>query len=399
MADYLADAAFIYKREYTDDKLGEHTERDHVLFQMMAKKRGMGGEDFRYPIITGNPQSVSGSFVNAQSQSDTAPLVGDQWAAQPVLKYGVVRMDGPSIQSAASNKGAFYDLVTRVTDGVLEEMGDSHGFDLYRQGNGQRGQRASLAGDVITLTDADDVRYFKINMVIIASVNADGSAPKAGTAKVVAVDEDAGTVTLDNAAGITGFADNDFLFRQGDPGTCVDGLESLFPLASPTSALFRGVDRTRDVRRLAGSRVDDPASYPEEVIQLLATKISNNGKRANYATVNPITHNGITKRLNAKVEYEAGGYADVYFQYIAIHTSTGIVKLYSDPDCPTDRLWVGSIDWLYYRHLGETFVHMIRDDGKSALRVGDADAIEARARSHANTIHALPGVWGIGSVA
>src|SRR5690606_37988352 len=115
-----------------------------------------------------------------------------------------------------------------------------------------------ISTNTITLTEADDVRNFKIGMTLIASANADGSTPRTGSAVVTAVDEDTGTVTVDSAAGITSFANSDYLFRKGDPGTCVDGLEVMFPLTAPTTGdSFRGVDRSVDVRRLAGCRVND----------------------------------------------------------------------------------------------------------------------------------------------
>jgi hypothetical protein len=396
---YLTEAEFIFKTEYTDDKLGEHTERDHILFAKLAKKKGMGGEDFRYPVRYGNPQGISGDFATAQRNA--AKSKGVQFAAEPVLKYGVIQIDGPSLQRASGSKSAFYDLVTMETDGGLEEMGDRAAFDLYRSGNGMRGRRLSASGNVITLTRADDARNFKQGMTVMADDTITGASPRTGVTTVAAVDEDNAKITLTSAAAIAAFADNDYLFAEGDPGTCVDGLELLYPLTAPTSGdSFRGRDRSADVRRLAGVRSADTAAYPEEVIGLLAVKIANNGKRCNAAYINPINHFAMSKRLNAKVEYDGGGgEAEVFFQYITIHTTAGMVKVYSDADCPIDRVFVGHTDWLFYRFLGDELIHIIRDDGKTALRQGAADGIESRLRMHSNTIHPLPGCWGIGQLA
>ncbi len=397
---YLSEAEFIYKTEYTDDKLGDHTKRDHTLFAKLAHKKGMGGEDFRYPVRYGNPQGISGLFATAQANA--AKSKGIQFAAEPVLKYGVIQIDGPSLQRASGNKSSFYDLVTMETDGVLEEMGDRAAFDLYRSGNGMRGQRLSASTNVITLTRADDVRNFKVGMTVTADNSITGATPLVGVTTVVSVDEDGATVTLASASAIGSFANSDYLFAEGDPGTCVDGLELLFPLTAPVygSDTFRTQDRGKDVRRLAGCRSSDTSAYPEETIGLLAVKIANNGKKANAAYINPINHWAICKRLNAKVEYEGGGEsADMFFQYVTVHTPAGAIKVFSDADCPTDRVFVGHTDWLFYRYLGEELIHIIRDDGKSALRQGAADGIESRLRMHANTIHPLPGCWAIGQLA
>ena len=57
--------------------------------------------------------------------------------------------------------------------------------------------------------------------------------------------EDAGTVELTSAAAITSLQNGDYLFRLGEPGTCMEGLAALTPLTAPTSGdSFRGISRT-----------------------------------------------------------------------------------------------------------------------------------------------------------
>jgi hypothetical protein len=398
MSSYLDDAGYIFKREYADDQLGEHTERDHALMAMLSKKRGIGGEDFRYPTRYGNPQGVGGTFAN--TQTNAAKSKGKQWAVEPVLKYGTLQIDGPSLQRASGSKSSFYDLVTGETDGILRQLGADVAFDTYRLGNGMRGRRSSASTNVITLTRADDVRNFFEGMTVIADDTITGASPRSGTTTVTSVNEDGATITLASAAAITSFADSDYLFRDGDPGTCMDGLELHIPLTAPTSGdSFRGVDRSVNVRKLAGVRVDDTASYLEENVGLAAVKIANNFMKANKAFANPVNVWGASKRLNAKIEYEQGGSsAEMYFQYITINTPAGAIKLVADADCPVDRFFIGDFDNFFYRYLGESFVHTIKDDGKSSLRQSSADGIESRFRVHGNTICPLPGSLGIGSI-
>lgn len=394
---YLSEAEYIFQREYAEDQLGDHVMRDHWLMNELKKKRGMGGEDYRYPTRYGGPQGISGDFPTAQSNA--AKGKGKQWAAEPVLKYGVLQIDGPSMQRAGS-KTSFFDLVTGETDGILAALGDDQAFDTYRSGNGMRGRRASASTNVITLSVADDVRNFFEGMTVIADDTITGASPRVGTTTVTAVDEDTGTITLASAAGLAAFANDDYLFREGDPGTCVDGMELFFPLTAPTSGdSFRGVDRSVNVRKLAGCRVNDTGSYPEENIGLAAVKIANNHKKATKAVLNPINHWAMSKRLNAKIEYDQGGEsAEMYFQYITINTPCGAIKVYSDADCPTNRFFVGDFEQFFYRYLGDTFVHTIKDDGKSSLRQGAADGVESRFRIHSNTICPLPGSFAIGAI-
>ncbi len=396
-ASDLTSVAYIYKRKYTDRATGDLAMRDHPLYKMVSKEAGFTGSAFFYPIRYGNPQGVSGTFSSAQSA--VASSKGVQLQASRKTKYGVITLNGEAM-AACADKGAFLDLVTQETDGVLEEMGDSLAFDLYRDGSGNRGRRSSLSSNTVTLTIADDARNFKVGMTVVADDTAAGTSLRTGSTTVTAVDEDAGTVTLASAAAITAFADNDYLFRLGDPATCVEGLAAHFPLTAPvlSSDSFRGIDRGADPRRLAGVRIDDTATSIEENIGLVGVKIAQVGKKADVAFVNPIKFWEVVRRLNAKVEYDdGGGTANYGFEHVKIHSPAGTIKMYSDPDCPTSRGYVGKMSTLYIKHL-RGLPHIVSDDGNPSLRSSSADDIEARARCWSNLICTEPGTWGVFSI-
>jgi hypothetical protein len=395
-ASDITSVAYIYKRKYSDKAVGDLAMRDHPLYSMVSKEDGFSGSAFFYPIRYGNPQGISATFSTAQSGA--ASSKGLQLQASRKVKYGVITLNGEAM-AACSDKGAFLDLVTQETDGVIEEMGDSLAFDLFRDGNGARGRRSSANTNVITMTVADDARNFKVGMTVIASANADGSSARTGSTTVAAVDEDAGTVTLASAAGISSFSDNDYMFRAGDAAASMEGLAALFPLTAPSaSESFRGVDRSVDPRRLAGARVDDTATSIEENMGLVAVKISQTGKKADVAFLNPIKFWEVARRLQAKVEYDgAGGEATYGFEHLKVATPAGTLKVYADADCPTNRGYVGKLSTLYLKHL-KGLPHVISDDGNPSLRSTTADDIEARVRCWVNAIATEPGCWGVFSI-
>lgn len=395
MSSNLTTVAYIYKRLYSDESAGDLATRDHPLMKSLDKRSGFTGTAFYYPIRYGNPQGISATFADAQT--DLGNSQGLQLAASRFKKYGVIVLDGESMAASEGNKGAFMELVTQETDGVLEEMGDHLSHDAYRDGNGARGIRSSEAADVTTLTIADDARNFKVGMTVLASPNADGTTPRVGTTTITSVDEDAGTIGLDTSA-ITSYADSDYLFANGDEALCAEGLAAHFPLTAPTSGdSFRGVDRSVDPRRLSGVRVDDAATSIEENAGLVAVKISQVGKKADCVMLNPINFWQVARRLNAKVEYSGGGKADFGFEYISIHSPAGVLKCFSDADCPTNRGYVLNKKTLYIKHL-KGFPHIIRDDGRPSLRQTTADGIEARARCWWNIICTQPGANGVFSI-
>lgn len=402
MASDLAKVQAIAKRMYSTDAIGEQTRRDHAFQEMLPRKKVFGGEDFRYIVRFANPQSVSGSFANAQSQAAGASSQVKQFATQPALKYCIVQIDGPSLSRLRGNTQSFINHVTMELDGGLEELGDSIAFDTLGPGSGQRGRRLSIATNVVTLTSSADVRNFKPGMTVIASANADGSSPRAGSTTVTAVSPLAGTITLLSAAAITSFANNDFLFRQGDPTTTSDSLRQIIPLAEPVLGVdsFRGVDRGADPHRLAGVRVNDTSLLIEESTGQAAVSIKNEGKKANCAYWNPLKFHEFTRRMNAKVEFQsAGGTADYGFEYVMIHTSAGVVKVYSEPDLGPDIGFIGKMSSIEVRHLDDGLPDWINDDGLGkTVRMGSADAIEARMRAQHQTLVTVPGEWGVYAV-
>ncbi len=393
-ASDLTTVAYIYKRMYSDDAVGDLAMRDHPLFADIARQGGFKGSAFFYGIRYGNPQGVAGTIAAAQTGAESSK--GKQLQANRKPKFGVITLNGEAM-AAAESPGALMDLTRQETDGVVEEMGDSFAFDLYRDGTGARGRRSgALSGNIVTLSVVDDARNFKEGMTVIADDSSGGLSPGAGTTKVSAVDEDAGTITLVSAAALTGFAADDYLFRSGDPGTCMEGLALLTPLTAPSSGeSFRGIDRSSDPRRLAGVRINDTSTTIEENLGLAAVKVSQIGKRQDRAYINPINFWQVARRLNAKVEYDdGGGEANFGFQFIMIHTPAGSVKVIADPDCPTNRGYGVKMSEHYLKHL-RAIPHIVMDDGLNSLRQASDDGVEVRARGWVNYIQRTPGCFSV----
>jgi hypothetical protein len=401
-ASTLTTVAFIFRRDYSTHQIADITLRDHVWYAKIHKEDGFGGADFAYPVRYGNPQGVSGTF--SRSQANAKGSKGVQFKALRTPKFGTITIDGEAALASKGNKKAFYDLVTMEADRVLEEVGDSLAFDFYRDTSGLRGRVASIGGNVLTLSEPEDARNFKEDMTIIADDSLDGLTPRVGTTKVTAVDEDAGTVTVNSIADITGSIQvNDYLFRDGDPGTCIEGLEVCTPLIAPVfgSDSFRTVDRGKNPTRLAGVRLNDTTLNMEVVVGRLAVKHSKIGKTHNVdeAYAHPTQFYNAAQRLNAKVQYsDAGGTAKYGFQYIEIHTSAGTVRVYSDPDARIDRVRTTRDGSQYIRHL-EGLPHVIDLDGNPMLRSTTENGVEGRVEGFSNLIQDDPAAQGVGALA
>jgi hypothetical protein len=395
-ASTISTVAYIFKKTYGDG-VGDAASRDHPFFYNLRKVNKFTGESFKYSVKYGNPQGIGSTIAIAQAGA--ASSKGIQFEAVRFKRFGLITLDGEALAASSDNDGALIELVTGESDGIISELIDSLAYDLYRDGTGKRGKRASASTNVITLTVADDARNFKIGMTVIASANADGSSPRVGSTTVAGVDEDLGTVTLTSAAAITSFADADFLFRSGDPATCIEGLEVCTPLTAPGgSDSFRTKNRSVDTARLAGSRVNDLNNVIEENAGLVAVKLNQRGRKAREYYLNPVNFYQVVKRQGAKVEYQGGGgTADIFFETFALHTTVGTLKVYSDPDCPIDRGRVVNPDDQYLRILKD-YPHVIMDDGRDSLRQTADDGLEIRCRAMGNLIQKNTASQGVHSI-
>ncbi|HKP06416.1 MAG TPA: hypothetical protein VJU58_04110 [Microbacterium sp.] len=395
-ASTLTTVAYIFKKMYGEG-VGDAASREHPLFNNIRKVNKFRGESFKYSVKYGNPQGIGATV--ALAQTGAASSKGLQFEALRFKKYGIITLDGEALAAAEGDDGALIELVTAETDGIINELVDSLAYDLYRDGTGKRGRRLSASTNAITMTVADDARNFKVGMTVMASPNANGGSPRTGTTTVAAVDEDNGIVTLTSAAAIASFADNDFLFRSGDPLTCIEGLETCTPISAPLNGdLFRTKDRSVDPSRLAGSRVSDLTNVIEENAGLVAVKLNQRGRRAREYYLNPVNFYQVVKRQGAKVEYQGGGgTADIFFETFSLHTTVGTLKVFSDPDCPVDRGRVVNPDDQYLRILRD-YPHIIMDDGLRSLRQTADDGIEVRARAMGNLIQKNTASQGVHAI-
>lgn len=402
MASDIDTVAWAFKKHYEGGKQVDVAARHHVLFGKIAKrKQKLIGSAFQYAVRYQNPQGVSGKFADSQTAGTAAygQSAGKQLAATPVLQYGTILIDGPSILRARGDKAAFYDLVSMESDGIHEEIGDNMAFLLYGDGTGARGRVSSEASEVLTLITAADARNFKIGMTLVADDAAAGTSLNAGTTYVTAVNPDAGTVTVEDASDAVIIA-NDYLFRLGDETRAMDGLAKCTPLTAPVagSDSFRGIDRGTYGALLAGSRVDSTSSSIEENLGLAAIKVNLHGRKVTEAYLNPINVWAVARRRDAKVMYDgAGGTAGFGFEFITVETPAGFIKVYADPDCPTNRGWLCNPESHYLAHNDE-LIHVIRDDGSTARRSASTDSIEIRLRSQHNYIQPAPSDFAVFSI-
>lgn len=399
-ASDLVKTLFLFKKTYSSRPLPETLKRVHPWLMKIKKSFDWTGEnDFRYPVKDANPQGIGGTYTGAVA-NNTDGSQGNQFIAARRKRYGKGTIDGEALRASRNDNGAFVRLVTHEVDGHLAEHTDTLAHGLFRDGSGMRGQVSAVAGNLITLTRQDDVRWFKRTMKLISSTSATGVAPRAGTMKVTKVDYGNSQITVDTI--VVGTAPNDFLFRnteQADTASggapAMDGMQSIIP---QTPGTFRSVDQTVDRERYAGWFINDPNTSLEDNAAELITRINSYGGVSDNMLLvcSPRQALVVCKRQNAKVEFDGGGdEAYVGFGTFRVLTPMGMIRCMPDADCPVTDFFVVTPESWELKCLDQP-PHIIMDDENRVLRDSAEDSLEYRSRSMVNLICYAPVLNGRG---
>jgi hypothetical protein len=430
MATVLGDVQWdaLLKELYPGDLPAEMLTRKHAFLSMVPKSDDAHGEYIVVPVVYDGPSGRSASIeALLAATGPIGPHKSKKFNVSLVEDYAASWINELTIRKAANDRGAFVNARKFEIDGLLRQLGNSLSHALFRDGSGAVAQGDgswTITGNVITLAQKADTKFFYEGMHLDFIANSGGApsgSPRAPAATyrvaVTKVNEDAGTVTcaLDaNGAAVTNIstyytslANTDWIAPVGDYASSygasgaekVKGLAAWIPLVAPTGGdNFWGADRSVHPTRLAGHRLNDPTAPAEDSIMSLADVMAERGAEFDMAIVSPRQFTKMSKRLNAKVEYQtAGGEAKYGFAKVTIATAGGLIPVYADSDCPEDRGYILNTSSWSLRHLGG-LPEIVTTDGLSALRRPGLDQIEVRARYYAQLVCKCPGDNGVFSL-
>lgn len=396
VADQTALDAYL-KKVYVTGVPQNLAMRKKVALSWMDRKDDLYGKSLTIPLMHANIAGRSATITNlvdAGSQTGATQQVAFEiTAASDYAGFGI---DAKTMMSMKKDVGAFAEARKMQVDSGLDEIAKSLEIGLWGSGSGSLGRRLSASTNVITLYNARDVRNFYKGQWINASATETGGAVRAGAGTTVAsVDQDAGTVTLASAAGITSFTDGDYLYTAGDYDLKVKGFSAWIPLTTPSATTFFGVDRTQNVQALSGHRLAASSNTIEEQIMQLCERIVDFGGSPDTCFLSHTNFNTVSKSLGSKIEYsDGGGTATMGFEGIRIATSAGILKVSPAPYCPDDRGYVLQKDTWKLHTLGEV-PHIVQDDGLMVRAARTTDGVEGRIRYYCQPACNAPGWNGV----
>lgn len=367
---------------------------DHALLGMIPKKQNFQGELAKIPIQYARSQNRSATFTDAQGRGATNKYAA--WLLTMKRNYGFADIDNLTIESSKTNKGAFVEAVSESMTGAIDGLARNMNIDLYRSGNGLVGTRGSDAASVTTLGQVQDITSLEVGQVLIASTNVDGSSPRAGSITITSVDRDAGTFGYTGT--ITGYADNDYLFFQGDTeDKKISGLGAWVPDTAPSASLFYGVNRSVDTTRLGGVRFDGSQFSVREALFKASVRLSREGGMPDYTFMNPDNYAALLSELESDAMYDkaqpktmSGADYGISYNALVVHGPRGTIKVISDRDCPVGKAYMLTMKTLELWSIGEP-VRVFDLDGTPMLRQPTSDGVEIRCFSYSNLVVKDPG--------
>lgn len=389
------------KEHYTDQRIFNMVYADNPLMALMPKYENFGGKKLPIVLIYGNPQGRSATFTNAQTRGAATASKVEAFELTRVKDYSIATIDNETLEASKGDPNAFMEAATTEIDGAINSLTRSLAVAQYRDGTGEIGQVLAepsvAATTVISLKNPDDVTNFELGMIInIWSATSGGTQRNTDGSdvswEIIAIDRDAGTITLDDAYTNSGtIAADDYLFVEGDRGLKMSGLEAWVPASAPGSTAFFGVDRSVDVTRLGGLRYNAANLPIEEALIEGASKVAREGGKLTHYFMSYDKYSSLEKSLGSKVQYvDLKLNADIGFRGIMINGPRGMIKVIPDQNCPSNRCFGLQLDtWKLYS-LGKA-VRVIDTDGLQMLRQAAADGVECRYGFYGNVGTSAPG--------
>jgi len=381
----VTSASSALKVYYTNQRMIQLTYKDCPLYAMIPKHKNFEGSTYPLPMRVTNPQGRSATFSNAQGQKQPSNYKTFQLTRK--TDYSLASITTEAILASSSNPGAFIRLATAEIDGALESLKRSIAFKLYGDGSGALGSvdtYSSANPAVLQFQNPEDIVKIEVGQTLEvrsgATVRNLGAA--ATSALVTNVNRDTGafTIAADNSGATATVAQGDTVNVVGDYDAAFTGLAGWVPATAPTSTPFFSVDRSVDATRLGGVRVPSTGKPLDEALIDGARRINREGGSPDYAFMSFDKYAALEKTLGSRIRYtsvEIAGTADVTFRAIEVPGPNGVIRCMADRDCPSDRIYLLTMQsWGLYS-LKEPI--MIVDlDGNKMLREASADAYEVR---------------------
>lgn len=413
----LSNQDALLKDYYTDDKMKEQSYGENPFFAFIKKERGQmaGGRRYVQPIEFGHPGGGSAGFAEAMTNGTASKY--EDFLIPRKRQYQKVEVDHELMFTTGSQRESFRKALDEFDRG-LKGLGEKVGRRLYRTQGGSAGKLAIVSTTTTSLVLADKASVFNFHIgdrLQFAAADGTGSLRDSGdVVTVTEVDHENATVEIDGdlVTAVSGVGTTDYIFQEGDFNACLAGLEDWLPVddrSTKLDASFNSVVRSPAPVYLGGVYMDGTGMGGlDEVIIKLAGKLGKYGAKTSHIIANPESMSDlellsnskmrIVAELNTKVVGDSGDVIVGFSGYRAIVAGRS-VKIYSDRNCPGNRLYALQLDTWTLWHTGNLINWLGEQYTGSKMKMSeDADSAEARLGSYMNLGCSAPGWNGVAKI-
>jgi hypothetical protein len=340
---------------------------DRPFFALVSKMGGQGGNGSKVPLSIATSQGFAPTIAQAQAVLAAQDL--EAFTITPVVLLSVAQISGLTLESSMTSKQAFAKGAKMVIDAAVKRLANGVSSGLFRDGSGAIGtvSAVNLSTGVVTLTNAADSVQFELNQAV-QMVTAP-STLKSQTYYVVAVDRDAGTITLAASLGgsgaITNVAATNIIITAGTFGLQIKGLPAW--LTADSTALsnpFFGVTRNKDKVRLGGVVYDGSALSVKDAIINAINRVAREGGKPDYCFMDFESYTQLLQDLQSNVIYTSlEGPGKVSFSGVIFQGAKGEIRVVPDRDCEPQTAYLIQLDSWMLLHANEGEPVFLDDNG------------------------------------
>jgi hypothetical protein len=377
---------------FTPEAIDDLGYEDNPLHAMLPKDTTFEGRQWIQPANYGRPQGRSRDATKAMANKTPAKYV--DFNVPVVDDFASISIERKVMKQSRGKKGAFLDARIREIEEMVKTLVQSQAFAEYRNGSGARGRISATVSPTtdITLMEPEDIVNFEVGQTLVFADNeTTGSVHQSGgvdvTRQVTAVNESAGSFTINATLAAGPVGTSDWIFVDGDRNAAISGLLDWFPVTAPTAGDSQhGVDRSVHVSRLAGQRIDVSAVPIAEGSRRALALLGRGGSYPTHEFMSHAKFRDLELELENKVVYvEQNVSQTIGFTGVKLTTGKKPITVYADHNCPDAQSFQITLAELLLFSMGPV-PDMFDDDDVSMLREVGNWGYEVRADVFCNLI-------------
>ena len=380
-------ATAILKQMYDGDLHVNTYTASGTFWPLIKKTTNFGGKNRvvvqQYSDITGRSATFSDADAN----------VGDGAASEFTVTrnrdFAVIKTTHEELEaSIGDGEQALWDYLKQQGDSAFRKITKSIHQAAWSNGGGAIGRVTNISGTTLDLVNRYDVVNFSVGDQILAS-DYDGTGSgtdRTGTATIASITRNNnGTATLTASANwttaISGLVNNDYLFIEGDRGNKFKGVPAWVPYTAPGATPFFGVNRTVDIERNAGVRIDGSGLSIEDALLELDVEMSIHSdiEFDGVVFMHPRDRKALANSMGSRREIQNEvSNGTIGFKGFTIDGQLGTHTVLADNQVPQGYAWLLNKDSWEFAGLGVAPRLSTTGDELASLRVSGEDASKSR---------------------